>query len=251
MNKNLDPDLVRIALATNERLAAQRSAGATDEDVQVKLAKGQLAWRRHSRDQWRANKLDTYFAQMLLMPGGEPILLVPQKFEGLWFVVQAQPQQERSVAGALIGKGITSYLPRRMRKVRINDRRHREMEWPMLPGYLFASFDPQGSAVSRINASAGAIGVLSCDGCSVPVPLAMMYRVRDREAEYATGSRVLRVDDREVSLGDAIQVIDGAFRGFLADVVEIDGRKERVKAEFDLFGRKTPLELHVSQFVLL
>jgi hypothetical protein len=74
----LDPDKVRVA-----ELAAERKWGPD----------------------WRLKRLDSYFAEMLGADAGEPVLIVPQDFAGQWFVVQTEPQREKTVAAGPIGRG--------------------------------------------------------------------------------------------------------------------------------------------------
>lgn len=223
MNKTLDPAIVRDALAARERCAAKSS-----------------------------NRLEEYFAP--LIAAAQPV--VPEAFTGQWFVVQSEPQRERAVAGALVGRGFECYLPMRKRKgCVVRGRLHREVEAAMLPGYLFASFNPAADGWKDISHTAGVIDVLGYDielpsgvieRRPVPVPTRDMYRIRDKEAEYASGARVLRIDDRPLALGALVQIGEGAFVGFLGRVIELLFGRERVKVEIDLFGRPTPLELGVE-----
>lgn len=238
MNKTLDPTIVREALASHARCAA----------------KG-------------ANRLEEYFAP--LIAAAQPV--VPETFTGQWFVVQSEPQREGAVAGGLIARGFARYLP--MRKVKVQVRHagrpsfHREVNRPMLAGYQFASFDPDDNEWKRIRSIAGVIDVLCYDPQAsshpiagyagaverrpVPVPLRHLYQVRDKEAEYALGERVLRIEDSPIALGETVQVADGPFASFLGEVVEILFDRERVKVDVEIFGRKTPIELDIEQLTRL
>jgi transcription antitermination factor NusG len=233
-------------------------AKTTLDPVQVRLSKGMVEWR-HGRE-WRSKKLDTYFAEMLAPYGAEPAITVPEKFVGAWFVVQAAPSQERVAAGALIGRRLTCYLPMRRHKERgLHGHHHREVERPMLPGYLFASFATV-DALNRITYAPGVLGVLSFnielpDGSiqhrPVPIPVARMQRIRDKEVELANGTRVLRVGDQAIDVGATVQVIEGPFASFFGSVVELVFKRERVKVEVDIFGRKVPIDLDVGQLTVI
>lgn len=223
---------------------------------QVRLAE-KSAERKWGPD-WRSKRLEAYFAALV----DEAELVIPEKFTGTWFVVQSEPQQEKAIAATLIGKRFLCYLPMRKRKVRVNDRRHRTVTRPLLPGYLFAGFDgPVGEEWKRINAIAGVIGVLGCEvefaggfieRLPVPVPLYVMNRIRDKEAEMLTGERVLRASDgKELDIGGVIQVTDGPFTSFFGRIVELSFKKERLKAEIDIFGRPTPIEFEVWQVMAI
>lgn len=228
-----------------------------DAEVQVRLAKGEIRFR-HKRI-WHSKKLEAYFVAMLAPAGVRPIVVVPQRFFGDWFVVQVQPSQEKAVAAALIGRGFPCYLPMRLRKVRgQNAHHHVKVERAMLPGYVLASFG--FAEVSRITNTAGVVDVLGCEvelasgliqRRPVPIPIALMYRLRDKEAELANGARVLRIDDQQLKIGDAVQVADGPFTSFLGVVVELFFDRHEVKVEIDIFGRKTPVTLDVEQLTVI
>jgi transcriptional antiterminator NusG len=229
--RRLDPDQVRLAEA-----AAERKWGPN----------------------WRSKRLDSYMAELLggLENTDLPVLEVPQHFGGHWFAVQTEPQQERTVAAGLLDRRFACYLPMRKRRVRVNDRRHRDVDFPMLPGYLFAGFDPAAEGWKRINAIAGVIRVLGYDvdigdgvieRRPVPVANAELFRIRDTQIAYATGHHVLRLGDKPLEIGQLVQIGDGPFTGFFGHVLELLFKREKVIVEIDLFGRPTPATVEVSK----
>ena len=56
-----------------------------------------------------------------------------------------------------------------------------------------------------------------------------------------------RTSDLEVSLGDTVKIIEGAFAGMEGQVVEIDDEKQKLKVNIDMFGRATSAELDFDQ----
>src|SRR5438876_11885940 len=59
-----------------------------------------------------------------------------------WFALEIRARHERFVASALHSKGFEVFLPLYVSKRRWSDR-IKEIELPILPGYLFSRFDPQ------------------------------------------------------------------------------------------------------------
>lgn len=51
----------------------------------------------------------------------------------------------------------------------------------------------------------------------------------------------------DVSVGEAVTINDGPFKGFDATISEVDEEKGKVKALVSIFGRETPVELDFLQ----
>ena len=52
-----------------------------------------------------------------------------------------------------------------------------------------------------------------------------------------------------LSEGDRTRVMDGPFKDFEGEVIEVSGERNRLKALLSIFGRDTPVELEFSQVV--
>ena len=51
----------------------------------------------------------------------------------------------------------------------------------------------------------------------------------------------------EVEVGEVVKIIEGAFAGLEGQVTEVDGEKEKLKVNIDMFGRETSTELDFDQ----
>ena len=51
----------------------------------------------------------------------------------------------------------------------------------------------------------------------------------------------------DYEINDSVQILNGAFEGFIGNVKEINKEKGKVKVLVSMFGRETPVELEFSQ----
>ncbi|MBP9096290.1 MAG: KOW motif-containing protein, partial [Ignavibacteria bacterium] len=53
--------------------------------------------------------------------------------------------------------------------------------------------------------------------------------------------------DINFNVGDAVKVTSGPFNNFNGNILEINPEKMKVKVMVSIFGRKTPIELELTQ----
>jgi transcriptional antiterminator NusG len=53
--------------------------------------------------------------------------------------------------------------------------------------------------------------------------------------------------DEEFEIGDKVKVKEGNFENFEGEVNSIDGATGRVTVTFNIFGRRTPVEVEIWQ----
>ncbi len=56
-----------------------------------------------------------------------------------------------------------------------------------------------------------------------------------------------RHEDLDVSIGDTVKIVDGAFTGLDGKVNEVDNEKQRLKVNIEMFGRETSTDLDFNQ----
>ncbi|KRK90083.1 transcription termination/antitermination protein NusG [Lentilactobacillus sunkii] len=56
-----------------------------------------------------------------------------------------------------------------------------------------------------------------------------------------------RHEDLDVSIGDTVKIVDGAFTGLDGKVTEVDNEKQRLKVNIEMFGRETSTDLDFNQ----
>lgn len=166
-----------------------------------------------------------------------------------WHIVHCRPQWEQAVREALDDDGMAGYTPMEpyMRRVRFN--LHRRVMKPMFTGYTFAGFDVTAKDWCRIRDIKGVTRLFMIDGVPVPVSERIMQRVRDVEVQLSEHG--VKAAPILIKVASVVRILEGAFIGFFATVLELDERKRTCKVELDIFGRLTPLVLGVEQVELV
>lgn len=172
-----------------------------------------------------------------------------------WHVVQVVPQRERAVAEEIEKLGLAAYVPLELCKVAVRERlRYREMLRPMIPGYVFAGFDPACttwlSILPHPHEPSGIDGVLRLfmiEARPVPIAEPIMDYIRSTEAEGRDHGRCRKRAPIGVKVGEVVRVLSGPFAAFFGLVTDIDRKERRVIVEMDIFGRKVPVELLPDQ----
>jgi transcriptional antiterminator NusG len=127
------------------------------------------------------------------------------------------------------------------KKVKVKGGKRATVEEKVYPGYVLVDMvvtDDSWYVVRNTPRVTGFIGA-----GVVPVPL--------EKAEV--DELFARMDDQSVkhkidlTLGEAIQIVDGPFKEFEGKVSEIDEDRGKVKVLVSMFGRETPVELDFLQ----
>lgn len=167
-----------------------------------------------------------------------------------WYVVVTLPAREAIATDGLRANGFLACFPQERRSVRINAVARREQLYPIIPGYVFVSFE-SADAWQKIYNVFGVRTVLTYGERPVPVPTAVMEHLRDREADLAS-VRVSRYRPIDVRAGSWVQVVEHpSFSGLFGRVTHTNNRTQMVMVEIDLFGRLTPVMMPVDKVRLV
>lgn len=113
----------------------------------------------------------------------------------------------------------------------------KEVEKKLFPGYVLLKMFMNDDTWYVVRNTRGVTGFVGPG--SKPVPLS--------EAEIKSMGIDLHVAKMDVSLGDAVRVMDGPFEGSVGIVKEIHEHKRTVIVNLSIFGRETPVELDFSK----
>jgi transcriptional antiterminator RfaH len=157
-----------------------------------------------------------------------------------WYCLRSQPKHEHIAAAHLRQlENVTPFCPR----VRFKRATRQGLVWvteAMFPGYLFARF-----ALAAMH-----LQVRYAHGVSGIVRFADRYPAIQDDAlaqlRCHLGAAEVKELNYDLSAGDRVQIVEGAFVGLEAVVTQVLSAKERVKVLMDFLGRKMEAEVHCS-----
>jgi transcription antitermination factor NusG len=162
-----------------------------------------------------------------------------------WFCVQTHPKHEHIAARGLakIG-GFEVFNPR----IRVRRATKRGPVWfveSAFPGYVFVYFNLQ----LHIDA------VRYCSSVSRVVHFQSGYpsipEVQVNELRAIFGAESMLVYDTEVSVGDSVRIVGGAFHDLVAVVQQVRPARQRVQALLEFLGRMTTVEVDIHNLVVV
>jgi transcriptional antiterminator RfaH len=158
-----------------------------------------------------------------------------------WYCLRSQPKHEHIAAAHLrILEGVTVFCPR-IRFKRVTRQGSVWVTEAMFPGYLFARFELL-EMHRQIRYAHGVSGI---------VRFADRYPTIDEAAleqlQTHAGHSEVKELSYQLSQGDGVRIVEGAFAGLEAVVVRVLPAKERVRILMDFLGRKIEAEVeHAS-----
>jgi len=116
------------------------------------------------------------------------------------------------------------------------------------PGYVFVEMIMNDEAFQFVRTVPNVIGFVSVGGQPVPLKekeARAILRLAGLE-EYEEKKKPVKVEF-DFNVGDTVKIISGPFEDFAGIVKEIDPEKQELKVSVTIFGRETPVVLHVSE----
>lgn len=166
-----------------------------------------------------------------------------------WIVGTCKPGLELRIRDELAELGIESWCPCEM--VKRPPRRGLkavEIPRPLFRGYLFLRVIPDTDAFAGVLSASRLSALMGRDGTPFLLSEDLMRRLRLRVAK-----RIADQDDKPGKpwwVDRPATVTHGPFASFTATVRALLGDGDRVRAEVNVFGRLTPIELAVDSIRL-
>lgn len=169
-----------------------------------------------------------------------------------WHVIECYDGKDKDVYGRLAALGYEVWRPvvvvrswRRWKGKRLAERDRIKSYAPVFGRYLFVHVEMNDSVRSAIKEQSGVHSWLcwagSNDPASIPDELIEHYRMFEHKpVEVAI----------VFAAGDTVRALHGPFGGFEGKVTRVDSRGV-VCAEFDIFGRPTPVIFPVGHVELV
>ncbi|MEY2410300.1 MAG: hypothetical protein QOF48_2970 [Verrucomicrobiota bacterium] len=160
-----------------------------------------------------------------------------------WFCLRSQPKHEHIAAEHLRRMGDVEVFNPRMRFTRQTRFGPVEITESMFPNYLFARFDWQ-AALARVHYAPGVSGIVHFGSKWPIVPDRAIEEVR---AELESDG--IRNVPSQLTAGDEVNVVEGAFHGLRAVVSHVLPGKQRVLVLMDFLGRQIMVDAGLNSVV--
>lgn len=135
-----------------------------------------------------------------------------------WYAVYTKPRAEKKLHTHLLDKKIISFLPLR-KELKLWSDRKKWVEQPLLPSYLFVQVD--ASERFDVLNTPGAVRYISFEGKPTAIPDQQIVSLQQL---ITANPKTIAVDYGTVKRGDQVEVISGALRGIIGEVVQLNGR---------------------------
>ena len=160
--------------------------------------------------------------------------------EPAWYCLRSQPKHEHIAAAHLrLLQGVIVFCPR----IRFKRPTRQGLVWvteAMFPGYLFARFE-LAAMHRQVRYSHGVSGIVRFADRYPTIEEGSLAQLRGH-----AGATEIKELIYELSEGDQVKIVEGAFVGLDAVVTQVLSAKERVKVLMDFLGRKMEAEVQWS-----
>lgn len=175
-------------------------------------------------------------------PGDARRVLSPTIQERAWFCVRTRPKSEHIAAAHLRElEHVDVFNPR----IRFKRPRGRHKMWvteALFPGYVFAKFNWR-DFLKAVHYTNGVTGV---------VHFGEQWPIIDDEVivewQASLGEEELAVCEELPEPGEDVVITTGAFKGLLAQVVQVSSAQRRIAVLMEFLGQQVRLELKADQF---
>lgn len=177
-----------------------------------------------------------------------------------WYVLKVASGREEKVKLSILVelkvRGVEKYVVDIMvpseKVYDVKDGKRKLKQKVFFPGYVFVCISSltEGVRVALRNVS-GVLGFLDGRKWSWGMePLVMNYRDAFGMLAMGNGALVNLQLEHVFSVGDAVMIIDGPFKGFSGKVEKVSRDRKKVNVAVSIFDRLAPVELNYAQVEL-
>lgn len=171
-----------------------------------------------------------------------------------WYVVRCFSSHEKKVKEYLereiedegLEDKIVEVLIPTETVVEIRSGKKRTREKNFFPGYILLNTHYDEEVNNLVQSAPSCLGFLKTGNETVPSPL-KPHEVKRIIGRVKDGGEEARNIEIPYSEGDLVKVISGPFKDFDGTVQEVNSEKLKLRVMVSIFGRKTPVEVDVSQ----
>ncbi|HET8581561.1 MAG TPA: transcription termination/antitermination protein NusG [Candidatus Paceibacterota bacterium] len=166
-----------------------------------------------------------------------------------WYVVHTYSGYEDAVARNLTQRiesfgmqdKIFEVVVPSEKKVKVKGGRKTHVREKILQGYVLVDMIPSDDAWSVVRNTPQVTGFVGTANQAVPLSQAEVDALFARMQETAVKHTI------DLSVDDAVRIIDGPFKDLEGKVGEVDEARGKVRVMVPMFGRETPVELEADQ----
>lgn len=160
-----------------------------------------------------------------------------------WYTIRVMNNREKKVSERLKTESdvISQIIIPTEFVYTIKDGKRIAREKTLYPGYIFVQTGHVGELEHLVKQTDGASGVLK-DKSGNHIPL------KQREIDDMIGKSSVKKEELNITFitGEEVTVEKGPFSKFKGTVEEVDYDKKKLKVSVLIFGRKTPIDLDIS-----
>lgn len=175
--------------------------------------------------------------------------LANPKSDAPWYVIHTYAGYEDSVAKSLRQRAhslnmedkIFEVLVPTEKQIRIRGGKRKVIEEKIFPGYVLVQMIVTEESWYIVRNTPNVTGFVGTETTPIPLSQAEIKTLKKRmgkeEPDY----------DIDITVGDAVKVVDGPFKNFDGKVEIVDREKGKIKVLVNMFSRETPVELDFLQ----
>jgi transcriptional antiterminator NusG len=166
-----------------------------------------------------------------------------------WYVIHTYSGYEDRVAENLrqrietmhMGDKIFDVIVPKENQIEIKNGRRRIVERRIFPGYVLVQMDVTEDSWFVVRNTPNVTGFVGSGTTPTPIDENEVKFIQKRMGVEEPKFKI------DFSVGEAVNIVDGPFKGFDGMVSEIDENKGKIKVLVNMFGRETPVELDSLQ----
>src|SRR5215213_202838 len=166
-----------------------------------------------------------------------------------WYAVHTYSGYEEKVAESIrqrvdsvdMADKIFDVLVPKEKQIEIKNGKRKIVEKKIFQGYVLVEMKMTEDAWYIIRNTPGVTGFVGSGTEPTPVSEDEMTKIKKRMGVADPKHHI------NFSVGEVVNIVDGAFKGFDGAISEIDTAKGKIKVLVGMFGRDTPVELDALQ----
>lgn len=176
-----------------------------------------------------------------------------QSGERNWYVIHtyagyedqvAQNLQQRIESLGMENKVFDVMVPTE-KQIEIKNGKRRTIEKKIFPGYVMVDMIVTDDSWYIVRNTPNVTGFIGFGVRPTPMSPQEIETIKKRIGQEEPKHQI------DVAVGDLVEIVDGALKGFQAKVDEVDSAKGKIRVLVSMFGRETPVTLDYLQLKLV